>query len=225
MTDGNEMKRQKAIARYKQKAVCRDLNLYSIGQFLCDMEEATAEVAYAQQDEEVFVEVLGEDEAFAFRMAFSALEADVAHFREDMEERWVPEDFDDFLCGMNAEDTMLGYDESEGDYFGFDDIWRQEEAVEGARTRLLRQHKKEDLLDAAGQCIRIALCYMALKTRFESLQDTLDIIRDKNENMLQITEQINAAYEKVAEQKQPKHEDEQNWQRLLGLLPQECWLR
>lgn len=70
MTDGNEMKRQKAISRYRQKAVCRDLNLYSIRRFLDDMEEATADVAYATQDEEVFVEVLGEDEAFSFRMAF-----------------------------------------------------------------------------------------------------------------------------------------------------------
>lgn len=224
MTDGNEMKRQKAISRYRQKAVCRDLNLYSIRRFLDDMEEATADVAYATQDEEVFVEVLGEDEAFSFRMAFSALETDAERFREDLEEHWVPDDFDDFLCGLNAEETMLGYDESEGDYFGFDNAWQQEGAVQDARKRLMR-YTKADMLDAAGQCIRIALCYMALKTRFESLQDTLDIIRDENENVLQITEQINAAYEKVVEQEYSKYNDEQNWERLLNLLPQECWLR
>lgn len=220
-----EKKRTKIASRCRQRAICQTLNIESIRQFLWEADEAVAEVAYAQQDEDVLTEVLGgEEEAFSFRMAFSVLEADIQKFSDDLDELWVPQDFDDFLVGMRAEDQMLGYDESEGDYFGFDENWQMDAAVQDAKIRLKR-HTKDDLLDAAGQCVRIAACYMGLKVRYDNLRDALDLVRDNNANVLQVTDEINKAYDKIISECFPPHKDVMAFERMVDTLPQECWLR
>lgn len=58
---------------------------------------------------------------------------------------------------------------------------------------------KEQILKGGRRCFRITLNYISLKSRYEDLKASMDIIREKNKGELDILKNINNLYEKANE--------------------------
>lgn len=211
--------------RYK-KPICKNINMDEINRFCWEAMEASSDVAYAAENKDVFVDAMGgdEEEAFEFRMAFTDLEVDVERFQNDLQETWIPECFDLFFAGVGGDGGgWLGYDAYEEDYMSLDGF--EVEAAQREAIKQLARLTKAELLEAAGKCLRIVTAYIALKSRYEDLQAGLNIIRGVNSGLLAVIKQINALYDADMADglKWGKHQQEFN--RLVGQLPDECWVR
>ena len=138
----------------------------------------------------------------------------------------MPHIFDLFFPAIDGDDGYLGFDSYEGDYFGL-------EYYEGDMARKLARKKitrltKEQLLDAAGQCMRIARQYLAIKYRYQCLKSALDVLSQENLSILRIVKGIEEAYEKAEEEshgfKYTFCEGCRNFDRVLDELPERFWI-
>lgn len=76
MIDAEETKRRKAMNLRYKKPIVKELNLYSIENELCDIQEACEDVHwYFDTDEDTLINALDgdEDEAYEFKMMFADL--------------------------------------------------------------------------------------------------------------------------------------------------------
>lgn len=227
MQDAEAQKRaQKAkMLRYK-KAMCSTLNLETIQSRIEEMQSVSDEVTYAMSNDDVLVEAFSgdEEEAFEFRMAFSNLSTDLDRMHEDLIDNWVPEWFDAFFGGMGIQ-KMIGYDTEECDYFGFDDSYQEDAARNECFKRMERITKKE-IIENAGLCMKIAMSFVALESRWNDLQAALDILKGANGGLLDAIKDINALYDEWA--KADYFDRDKAWRKiepLLERLPDETWLR
>lgn len=215
--------------RYK-RAILPGMNLFDIRSWAYDAMNDCYEYSYTEANNyEELVNALDGDteEAQAYLLAFASLEADLSRFMDDLENEWVPECFDDMIVGICGEydSPMAGYDAFEGDYFGLQTSWEKGGAIEVTKERL-KKLKKDELIEAAGQCIRIALSYMALKHRADDLQAAAEIVRGMNNGLLRDVQAVNQMYEEWATAGwRTKNEKESALDRILGELPQEVWVR
>lgn len=225
-----EMKQYKAKQLRYKKPIARDMNLASIREAIWAMGELISDVQWFVEDEENLVNALAgdEDEAYAFKMAFSDLAAELQQFEEDLEEQWIPECFDDLFPAAGADffGGFLGYDSYEHDYFGlapFEYKWAEQEA----EKRICRMTKKE-LLEAVGACLKVYTAYIALQYRYDCLEASLKIIQEKNLEGLKLVKAIEEQYEKA-----DSDSDHFRWEygsevtkldNMLDQVPQEYWL-
>ena len=225
-----EMKQYKAKQLRYKKPIARDMNLASIREAIWAMGELISDVQWFVEDEENLVNALAgdEDEAYAFKMAFSDLAAELQQFEEDLEEQWIPECFDDLFPAAGADffGGFLGYDSYEHDYFGlapFEYKWAEQEA----EKRICRMTKKE-LLEAVGACLKVYTAYIALQYRYDCLEASLKIIQEKNLEGLKLVKGIEEQYEKA-----DSDSDHFRWEygsevtkldNMLDQVPQEYWL-
>ena len=205
MNEEREARAKKARALMWKKPMMQDLNWRTITETVNEIAEAAADIRWMDEDD--IAEALGdEEEAYSFRIAFSDLAADCERFAEALEEvrRYdflsvVSDDddeaalFDAFFPAVNSGGIMLGYDSEEGDYFPLE-TFVMEYAEREAAKRLMRL-TKEQLLDAAGACLRIALQYTAIRYRYDSLESALSILRGAQAGMIRIAKGIEAAYD------------------------------
>ncbi|MGN0989989.1 MAG: hypothetical protein ACI4O4_00885 [Candidatus Ventricola sp.] len=225
-----QIRKEKAKKLRYKRAILRDMNLYAIKDWAYEASNACYEYAYADMNnyEELVNSLDGDtEEASAYQLAFSSLESDLGRFMEDLDEKWVPECFDDFILGIcgDYDSQMVGYDEFEGDYFGLREPWERECALNETKERLTKI-KKSDLIEAAGQCIRIALSYMALKHRMDDLEAAAEIVRGLNNGLLRDVQAVNRMYEEWSGADwRMKDEKEKAFSRILAELPQEVWVR
>lgn len=135
MIDAEETKRKKARQLIYRKPIVKDLNLYSIHEKLCDIQEECENVKwFFETDEETLINALdgNEDEAYEFKMMFADLCAECERMYEDLEEEWIPDCFDRFFVAVGAGEDfggLLGYDSYEQDYFGLtcEESWAEDE--------------------------------------------------------------------------------------------------
>ena len=97
-----ELKKHKARQLRYKKPIAKDLNLDTIREKLCDIQEACEEVRwYTDSDDgaDSLINALSgdEDEAYEFKMAFADLCAECERMNSDLDEEWVPECFDIFF--------------------------------------------------------------------------------------------------------------------------------
>lgn len=228
MTDNLvEARREKARNRRYKKAIAKDLNLETINAFLYETRNEVEEIGYTVENDDVFVDALGgdEDEAFEFRQAFSMLASDIEAFQDDLSEQWVPDCFDTFFAATSGSE-LLGYDEMEQDYFGFDGQFMASAAQREAEKRLIRLAKHE-LIDAAGQCLRIAVAYLGIRSRWEDLSASLDLLRGVNNGLLSSIKRIEELYALANKYGigMWDNKTEHEFDALVATLPEECWLR
>lgn len=227
--DDLELRREKARnLRYKKPAV-KGLNLYDIREWLEEMSGVCSDVRYfyADGDETMLNELIGdEDDAFELKMMLSNLDMDAQRMLYDLENEWVLECFDDFFAASGAgEDAgMMGYDAYEQDYYGisgYEIEWAEKEA----RKRMVRMTKGQ-ILDAAFVCLRIATAYIGLRSRFDDLRASLDVLRGNNAGFLQTIRDIERAYERAAEDGFGRYMDStEALDKMTAALPGEVWLQ
>lgn len=230
MVDAEETKRQKAKQLRFKKPIAKNLNMDAIKEDLWEMEEACNDVRwYTDTDDgsDSLVNALDgdEDEAYEFKMAFADLCAEIERFREDLECEWVPECFDIFfVAASNDGDEMLGWDSYEQDYYGigYSDKYLREDA-----GKKLKAMTKDNLIDAAMQCMKIYQAYIGLRNRYDSLKSAIDIIKDQNTGILQVVREIEAMYEKASKDHYTRDDwskESGEWKRYTDMLPQEAWI-
>lgn len=201
MTD-EAQKRAKAL-RYK-RPMMKTLNWFQILETLGEIEEAAGDVRWMDEDE--ITEALGdEEEAFEFRAAFADLAADCERFHADLDEvrryDFLSTDtdgadeatlFDLFFPAVGMSGDMYGFDAYEEDYFPID-AYQTDAARQEAQKRLKRL-TKDQLLDAAGICLRIAMQYAAIQYRYDCLSVSLAILRGTHDGLLKTVKAIEEAY-------------------------------
>ena len=229
--NAEESKRRKAKQMRYKKPIAKDLNLSTIQEELWDIQEQCDNVRwYYETDEDTLINALDgdEDEAYEFKMMFADLCAECERMSEDLNEEWVPECFDIFFVAAGAGEYyggLLGYDSYEQDYFGLNctDAWAEDEA-----KKVLKSMTKDEMIAAARQCFRIYSSYIALRYRYDCLKNSMDILRDQNTGYIQVVKEIEALYEKAAEQQGRYAEYSKEWrefERYTDALPQEAWIQ
>ncbi len=229
------MKRSKAERarnlRYKRPALA-SMGKDELIEELERIQEACSDIHwFTDQDEKTLINALDGDEedAFAFRMAFSDLEAKAEHLsrllyesKSDGVEIWrIYDDCTVALIGNRYK--LVGYDGLEEDYFSLIG-YESQLAHTTAGKRLMRMTKAE-MISVIGQCVGILVSFLDLRHSYDYLKTTFDILRDKNTSLLDTVKAIDAAY-KDAEAvgfldwlEETKHFD-----RLLSCLPEVAWI-
>ena len=226
-----EKKQQKAKALRYKHPIAKDMNLDFIRDKIWDMGELISDVQWFIEDENNLVNALDgdEDDAYAFKMAFSDLAAELEQFETDLNNEYVPDCFDDLFpaAGAGYFDGYLGYDSYEHDYYGlmpYEYKWAEDEA----EKRICRMTKKE-LLEAMGYCLKIVVSYVALQYRYDCLEASLNIIREKNLEHLKLVKAIEEQYLKAEESSEHFRydygKDVQDLDQMLSQVPQEYWIQ
>lgn len=220
------IRREKAKNLRYKKAASAELNLDQIQQNLWDMQETASNIRwwYAQDDETMLDELIGdEEESFELKMAFSVLEDDCERMIQDLENEWIPEFFDDFfgcIAGINF-GGMYGFDSYEGDYFGLSS-YESKLGQEECGKRLMA-HTKKEIIEAYSVCFRVAINYISIRDRYYGLKSYIDIINGQNTGYLETVKRIEELYEKVTSE-YTSWEDNEEFESLVGSMPDEAWL-
>lgn len=236
MTKAEEKRREKARAlRYRKPAV-KDLNIAEILEQLTEIEEECAEVHWYCDSEDgwdTLLNALDNDDADAweFKMAFADLEGQCERMRDDLTDDFhmamgVTEGFDLFFAGIGADAVtggMMGFDEYEQDYFGLEPGWQSEQAEKAAAEKLKRL-TKDELIDTAGRCFRIAVNFLSLRHRYDNLKAAMDILREQNTALLQQVKAIEEAYEAATRSEYEWENDTGRFDALLRALPDRAWI-
>jgi len=236
MTRAEEKRREKARAlRYRKPAV-KDLNIAEILIQLTEIKEACAEVHWYCDSEDGWDTLLNaldgdDDDAWEFKTAFADLEGQCERMRDDLTDDFsaamgVAEGFDLFFAGIGADSVtggMMGFDDYEQDYFGLEPGWESRKAEETAAEKLKRL-TKDELIDRAGRCFRIAVNFLSLRHRYDNLKAAMDIIREQNTALLQQVKAIEEAYEAATRSEYEWENDSKQFDRLLNALPDRAWI-
>ena len=201
---------EKARAMRYKKPIVRDLNLEVMQQNLYDMQEACSDVRYAfdgDDGDEIVSAMLGdEEEAQEFKMMFSDLDAEVERFLYDLEDwewkEYIEGYYDLFMVNGHVADSfggLLGWDSYEGDYFGLQGHYAEEDAMDQARKKLMKELTKEKMLIVFQKCMKIFTQYVGLQYRYDCLKASMDILREQNASHLKAVKRINEIYEKADE--------------------------
>lgn len=226
-----EKKQYKAKSLRYKKPMLQNMNFDFICEDIYEMGSAIADVQWFVDSEDNLVNALDgdEDEAYEFKMAFSDLAAELESFEEDLRNEYVPDCFDDLFpaVGANSFGAWLGYDSYENDYFGLRP-YEYGIAQKEAEKRICRLTKNE-LLEAVGACLKVYASYTALRYRYDCLEASLDIIREKNLEGLKLVKAIEEQYVKAeSDSEHFKYSFGQEVHKLdsmLDQIPQEYWIQ
>lgn len=236
-----------------QRPMAKELNFYTINEELWEIQEVCSDVQWMTEDDERMDNLFDGDseQAWEFRMMFSELMSDCGKMRNEMNavEVWdeyeeddpgyrpsyddepdeyvVPPIFDLFFPAIDSGDGYIGFDTWEGDYFGLG-YYEGEAAKKLARKKVTRL-TKEQLLDAAGQCMRIARQYLALKYRYQCLKAALDVLSQENVTLLRTVQSIEEAYDRAEKETDSfkycfNQEGLKDLDRCLKELPDQFWI-
>lgn len=226
--DAEETKREKARQLRYKKAIAKEFNLESIKETLCDIQEECDDVKYyfESDDDDTLLNALcgDEEQEWEFKMMFADLCAECEQMWMDLDEGCIPECFDTFFGAVNS-GKMMGWDEYEGDYFGLYGDYEDEIAKKENKKRMLRMTKQE-IIEAACLCFKVAQAYMGLMRRYDCLKAALDILRDENTGFLQMVKQIEEKYEAAEKEGfYSWYKSTKEFDVLLENMPQIAWLQ
>ena len=226
-----EKRREKARSLRYKKPLMSNMSLWFIRESIDEMQEVISEVKWFAGDMESLVSAMDgdQDEACEFQMAFSDLDAELDRFREDLDDAWLPECFDELFAATLEPDMyggMMGYDAYEGDYYGLKP-YEYGFAAKEAEKRI-RRLTKQGLLEAVGACLKVYAQFVAIRYRYDCLEASLDILRAQNIGILKAIKAIEAQYEKAEEESSHFKYDfgKAVWEldRMVSEIPQQYWI-
>lgn len=223
-----EAVKEKSKTRRYKKPILKELNLETIRNTLYDITEAASEIEWMERmgddGKGVISQMLGDDEeAEELQNFFGSVSADAYQMLEDLENSYlIPDVFDTWFAGIaDGGFEYLGFDAYEGDYYPLESSIERSWARSAANERLMRMTKKE-LLEASAACFTIAMNYMSIKSRYEDLRESLDILRGKNGGTLKAVMEIDKLYEQLDDWK--NFEAAKRFDAICRELQPEVWL-
>lgn len=222
-----ETRRMKAKNMRYKKCIAKSMNLQYIRDTLYEIQEECEDVRWFTEDEDTLLNALDgdEDDAYEFKMEFADLCAECAKMREDLDDYWVDENFENvfnnfFVAINNGRDELFGWDSYEQDYFG---IEYKDYAEDEARKKLMRM-TKENIIQYAGLSFSIAMSFIGLQNRYDNLKAALDILRDKNMGHIQVVKKIEELYSEIEHSEIWGVSNDREFDRYTACLPQEAWV-
>ena len=156
-------------------------------------------------------------------MRFSDLTYRCDRLREALFENEVNEHFDDFFVGLLGRAyEVVGFDSFEEDYFHLT-MYENQFANETSKKRLMSM-TKEQLIATAGQCVGTFVAFLDVRTEYDCLKSTLDILRDERAEVMKSVKHISEAWEKVRENPYDG-EAARHYEALLERLPDVAWVQ
>lgn len=232
MTKSDEFKIKKARKLRLMKPLVRDLNLDTIKQELYDMQEECYNVSYyCDSDGDTLLNALegDEDEAYEFKMAFADLSAECDQMIYDLEDSYIPENFDTLLTAIGAGEYGGGYllwDDFEGDYFGLN---TSNEQLEREAAEKVKRYTKDQLIEFYTASLKLIYAYVGLRYRYDSLKAAIDIIKEQNTGVLKVVREIDQLYDKAEKDSNgfiyQWEESVRELENRFKELPQEAWLQ
>ncbi len=229
----DESKRLEAMKLRYKRPVLMSLSLEAIQQELEEITDACSEVQWMSEDEELLLSALdgNEDQLWEFKVSFSdlsgsAYQLDQAIHNNAWDMRRFELEFDDCLVSLLGNRYhMVGWDDYEEDYYSLTTFERDLALTETGK-RLSRLTKK-DLLATVGQCLGIVISFLDVRYKYDYLKATLEVLRGSKDSVLQTIREIEQLYDDL--QKLPlfsseRRQKEEQWERLMGELPQRTFL-
>lgn len=209
--------------RYK-KAALDSLGWDMIYDQLYEISEACSDVRWYIEDDgdNILAAMDGdEDEVYEFKMAFADLEAKCEQLNDILQENYdIGEYFDDCTVALIGNRyNLVGYDAMEEDYYSlarYDATLAEKESSK----RVMRWTKSE-MIEKIGQCMGITLAVIDLRSSYDYLKATMDIIRGENMSIIKVVKEIEEEYNKVDESGFYKSRD---FDKLVSMLPERAWL-
>lgn len=209
--------------RYK-KAALDSLGWDQIYDQLSEIGEACCDVRWFIDDDgdNILAAMDGdEDEVYEFKMAFADLEAKCEQLNDILQENYdIGEYFDDCTVALIGNRyNLVGYDAMEEDYYSlarYDATLAEKESAK----RVMRWTKSE-MIEKIGQCMGITLAVIDLRSSYDYLKATMDIIRGENMSIIKVVKEIEEEYNKVDESGFYKSRD---FDKLVSMLPERAWL-
>lgn len=212
--------------RYK-KSVAEGFNLEGIKDELYEIEEACDNVRYWMEgDEAALIDALDgdEEEAYEVRMLFFDLAAEADMLADILDRGDYVDCFDDLFAAVaHGSVQLIGFDTYETDYFHMANYMQEMGAAE-AEKRVMRLAKKE-LLFAAQQCFGVAAAILNIRYKYDYLQASFDILKDRNGGFLQAIKGVEDAYN-TADKAEWYWNDKavKDFERLVDALPGKVWV-
>lgn len=215
---------EKARALRYKKAALDSLGWDQIYDQLQEIGEACCDVRWFIDDDgdNVLAAMDGdEDEVYEFKMAFADLEAKCEQLNDILQENYdIGKYFDDCTVALIGNRyNLVGYDAMEEDYYSlarYDATLAEKESAK----RVMRWTKSE-MIEKIGQCMGITLAVIDLRSSYDYLKATMDIIRGENMSIIKIVKEIEEEYNKVDESGFYKSRD---FDKLVSMLPERAWL-
>lgn len=215
-----------------RKPIVKTANLETIKYELYDMQSICYDVAYYTDNADgtgrMLEDMLGDEgETEEFKVCFGSLVADIERMLEEIESEYVPECFDELfvaagLGNSNEYGGIFGWDEEKSDYMPVSMSYIYD-AEQIAEKRIMRLSKKE-MLQTTTHCLMIFTNYISIRTRFNELKGTMDLICGCNSGHTRTVKAIEELYEE-AEKDGKWSAASTKWNTITELLPQECWIQ
>ena len=219
--------------RYK-KPIVKHLNLDEISEAIYEMQGDCSDVQWFVDNEghDALAEALGdEDDAYEFKMQFSALESDIERFLGDLDERrgyltdTAPYDLMMAAC-LGGREEMLGYDADEEDYLP---IMQGDEFAAREAQRKIERLTKRQMMEAFTAALSVTVNYCAIKYRYDCLKTGMEILHGKNDGILQNVTAIAEAYDRAEAESDgfeyDWHESVRRLDELVRRLPDAAWIQ
>lgn len=215
---------EKARALRYKKAALDSLGWDQIYDQLSEIGEACCDVRWFIDDDgdNILAAMDGdEDEVYEFKMAFADLEAKCEQLNDILQENYdIGDYFDDCTVALIGNRyNLVGYDTMEEDYYSlarYDETMAEKESAK----RVMRWTKSE-MIEKIGQCMGITLAVIDLRSSYDYLKATMDIIRGENMSIIKIVKEIEEEYNKVDES---GFYESRDFEKLVSMLPERAWL-
>ena len=203
----NLTKEEKAKKLRYKKAMLAQLNLTYINDSLYDISCVCSDYQYFfEGNDETLLNALDGDEEqeYEFKMMFSDLSTECDILRENLDDLYVTEHFDDFFVGIMLNGgnafNVLGYDTYQEDYYNLMSF--ESDLAKNESAKRLKRLTKDELLKVCGQCFGIATSFFNIQYKYDYLKAAFDILKDENIGYMQFINDIDEAYNNA---------DKDNW--------------
>lgn len=231
----NETRAEKARAMRYKKPIVTELNIESIRDFLGNILDECWTMEGLIEDDDTLLDAMegNEEQAQEFRMMFADLENDCEQMQEDLDAAFYTDEqiqiFDLFFVCIQAGEFFggyQGYDTLDKDYFGLESGWESRAAEEEAQKKIERMTKK-DIIENARAAFKIYQGYIGLRNRYDNLEASFNILKDKSGGYYETLRAIEELYDRAEEGSSGfgwSTDDTKQLDRLLAVLPQEVWV-
>ncbi len=178
----DEAREKHIIKLLHNKVTVRDLSLDDMQSQLDEIICACNDIEYMMDADREALRDLTGDYSGEFEMACVYLAEDAQAFYDRVftayDENSVYQHFNDFLIVIaKGTDRLEIYDDGVNDYGYLNcNEWQEDEAVKASAVRLNKLTKKA-LLELSQECFGIVLEWLEIKTDYERLSSTMDILR------------------------------------------------
>lgn len=227
--DTRSLRLRSAANLIKAPSVAQGFNRDDILSEIEDMSVKLGDIQYFDGDIEELTNALEGDgeEACEFQLSCSLLNNDLEELRDAFIEENVTKYFDVFFSavtqGCTEHYSMFGDDDGAVNFYqliGYDADYASSRAAEK-----LKRLTKDELLNAANQCFKVAAALFDIRDRYSRLQIAMEVVLKRNGRLMDTVEKLNMIYDDASGHfDNPGNVAVKEFNKLLYELPDNIWV-